>query len=92
MLKPTDIKALSGYKIWIKYPDGVEGVIDLSHLAGKGVFKNWEKPHTFNSVHINEDGAIEWEDGIDLCPDALYMRLTGKSPQEIFSNLKAVHA
>ena len=27
-------------------------------------------------------------DDVDLCPDALYMELTGKSPQEVFPNLR----
>ncbi len=37
MFKPIAIKALSNYKIWIKYSDGVEGEVNLSYFAGKGV-------------------------------------------------------
>ena len=88
MLKPIEVKALFPHRIWIKYSNGEQGNVDLSHLAGKGVFKSWDDPQEFDSVHISQDGAIEWKSGIDLCPDALYMRLTGKAPEEIFSNLK----
>jgi hypothetical protein len=39
MLRPIDIKPLPDYRIWLKYSHGIEGVVDLSQLAGKGVFK-----------------------------------------------------
>ena len=32
--------------------------------------------------------VIRWGDAIDLCPHALYMQLTGKSPEDIFPNLR----
>lgn len=34
----TDIRTLEGFLIWIKFSDNVEGVVDLSDVAGKGVF------------------------------------------------------
>lgn len=41
MVKPIQVKALPNYKLWLKYADGVEGEVDLAHLAGKGVFALW---------------------------------------------------
>ena len=38
MLRPVEVKALSDYRLWVRYSDGVTGEVDLSHLAGKGVF------------------------------------------------------
>jgi hypothetical protein len=38
------------------------------------------------------NGASEWGDAIDICPDAMYLRLTGKSPEDIFPSLQSVHA
>lgn len=29
------------------------------------------------SVHLSSMGAVAWSDEIELCPDALYMQLTG---------------
>lgn len=34
-----EVKALTTYRIWIRYADGFEGEVDLSHLAGRGVFE-----------------------------------------------------
>lgn len=89
MFKPIKVKALSDYKIWIKYSDGTEGEVDLSHLAGKGVFKFWEDVKSFQRVYIADGGAVTWNDRVDLCPDSIYLRLTGKSPEEIFPNLQS---
>lgn len=88
MIRPVEIKPLPNYRLWIKYSDGTEGEVDLSHLAGKGVFSSWKDPHTFTKAHIGDHGALIWDDNIDLCPDALYMQITGKSVEQVFPNLK----
>jgi hypothetical protein len=41
MYKIIEAKALEDYRLWLKYSDGTEGAVDLSHLAGKGVFAAW---------------------------------------------------
>ena len=88
MKKAIEVKPLSGYRIWLRYVDGVEGEVDLSHLAGRGVFKVWADRTAFEDVHVDDSGAIAWKEGIDLCPDALYLRLTGKAVDELFPKLK----
>lgn len=92
MKKAEEVKPLDGYRIWLRYADGVEGEIDLSDLAGRGVFEAWQDRRVFETVHIDESGAIAWEGNLDLCPDALYLRLTGKRPEEVFPRLKTVQA
>ncbi len=92
MKEAVEVRPQEGYRIWLRYRDGMEGEVDLSDLAGRGVFKVWADPRVFKTVYIDEGGAIAWEGGIDLCPDALYLRLTGKRPEEIFPRLKTVRA
>ena len=89
MFEPLAVKALSEYRIWIRYTDGEEGEVDLSHLAGQGVFKLWEDEQKWKNVRIAEDGAIRWSEEVELCPDATYLKLTGKPPEEVFPNLKS---
>ncbi len=89
MFKPVQVKALPNYKLWVKYSDGVEGEIDLSHLAGKGVFSLWNDYTAFEKVYIGNSGQIAWSDEIDICPDTVYMTITGKTPEQLFPNLKA---
>ena len=94
MFKIVEIKVLQGYRLWLRYADGVEGEVDLSDLAGRGVFAAWNERRFFENVRIDDSGALAWSDQLDLCPDALYLRLTGKTPEEVFPKLKAteVHA
>ena len=92
MLWPTQVKPLPGYKIWIEYEDGESGEIDLSHLAGKGVFKAWDEPGHFEKVHISPHRTIAWDENIDMCADFAYMELTGKTLEEIMPGMtQAVH-
>jgi hypothetical protein len=85
VLKPVEVQALANYKIWVKYSDGVEGVANLSHLAGKGEFEIWNDYSVFEKVYIGSSGQIAWSDKIDICPDSIYLEITGKSTEDIFS-------
>jgi len=87
MFKPVEVKALSDYKIWIRFADGVEGEVDLSYLAGRGVFSSWQNYTAFQEVHLGPRGEIAWTDEVELCPDSIYLKLTGKTPEEVFPNL-----
>ena len=84
MPRPVEVKALPGFRLWLRYEDGVEGEIDVSDLAGRGVFTAWADEVFFQSVHIAPHGAIAWGDDIELCAEAMYLRLTGKRPSELF--------
>ena len=84
MVRPTKVEPRDGYRIWLQYRDGTEGEIDLSDLAGRGVFKAWVDRAFFEMVYISSYGAVAWNDDIELCPDALYMKLTGKSVYDLF--------
>ncbi len=90
MPRLVEVKPLPGYRLWLRFDDGVEGVADLSGLVGKGVFVIWKDEERFRSVRIGDGGELVWEQDVDLCPDALYLEITGKRPAEVFPNLKAV--
>ena len=88
MKQAVEVKALDGYRIWLRFADGVAGEVDLNHLAGRGVFKAWADRKVFESVRVDGSGAIAWNEDLDLCPDSLYLRLTGKTPEDLFPALK----
>ena len=93
VIRPVTIKAKSNYTIWIQYSDGVQGEVDLKYLRDKGIFAAWDDYTVFESVHLGEHGEILWDDDIDLCPDAIYLKITGQEPTDIFPSLKeAVNA
>jgi hypothetical protein len=80
------------FRLFARYDDGANGVVDLADYAGRGVFAPWAEPGVFQQVQLAEGRHPEWPGGIDLCPDALYMRLTGKRPEEVFPSLKRLPA
>jgi len=88
MTRPILVKALPDYRIYIKFSDGAEGEVDLSDLAGQGVFEAWKDPRAFEAVRIGPGRQVQWGNEIELCPDALYLRLTGKTPEEVFPELQ----
>ena len=89
MIKPIKVKALDQYKIWIEFEDGEKGEIDLEGLSSKGVFRKWSDRGYFEDVRIGADRAIIWGDGeeIDMCADWAYLELTGKTLDEIRTQL-----
>ena len=86
------IEALEDYRIRLWFVDGTEGVADLADLAGRGVFAIWANYETFRHAEIGPYGELRWGDEADLCPDSLYMRVTGKTPEEVFPALRGLHA
>ena len=87
--RPVEVRPRPNYRLWLRYDDGTEGEIDLAHLVGQGVFAAWQDVDFFENVRIGDLGEVFWGDSIDMCPDALYLELTGKHPDELFPRLKA---
>lgn len=88
MRRITAVSVLQGYRLDLTFDDGVTGTVDLSHLAGKGVFAVWRDRRAFESVRVGSAGELVWADEVDLCPDALYLKVTGKRPEDVFRALR----
>lgn len=92
MIRATDIEPRDGFRIWLRCADGEPGELDLSHRAGRRVFKAWESRTLFESVHLSSMGAVAWSDEIERCPDALYMQLTGKTVESLMPGARTMVA
>ena len=44
----------------------------------------------FRSVHVAPHGSIAWDETIELCPDTIYLELTGRKPEDVFPRVGAV--
>ena len=88
MNKIFNATVLKDYKLKLEFSDGQQGVVDLSHLVGKGIFTLWNDYKAFQNVKIGSSGELLWSDQIDLCPDALYLQITNQKPEELFPALK----
>ena len=90
MIKIIEAHALDLYRLYVRFSDGAEGEVDLSALAGQGVFVAWNDPAFFKRVQISSSGrSLEWDERIDLSADSLYLNLTGKTVQELFPKLES---
>jgi hypothetical protein len=38
---PVEVQPLKNYRLKVRFSDGIQGVVDLSEFAGKGVFALW---------------------------------------------------
>jgi hypothetical protein len=88
MRRITKVKVLPGYRLELEFDDGVSGIVDLSEAVGKGVFALWRDPLAFEQVRIGSSGELVWGEKVDLCPDALYLKVTGKNPEDLFPALR----
>ncbi|MBU4208233.1 MAG: DUF2442 domain-containing protein [Proteobacteria bacterium] len=88
MHKIINVTVLQNYKVKLEYADGENGIADLSHLVGKGVFILWNDYKAFHNVKIGLSGELLWNDQVDLCPDSLYLQITNKEPEDLFPSLK----
>ena len=87
---PTIIEAkpLANYNLHIKFSDGVEGIVDLSKYAGKGIFVLWNDYSKFEQVSIGSAGQLVWNDEVDMDGLAMYLGITGKKPEDVLPKLR----
>ena len=75
MNKITQVKALPGYRLSIRFDDGVEGEIALEKRLFGPMFEPLKDENLFSQVSVDTFGAICWPNGADLAPDHLYRQL-----------------
>lgn len=83
-----EVKPLEGYQLWAKYSDDSTGVVDLSELAGQGVFALWNDYREFQKVFIGPHGEIAWNEQVEICPDSAYLKITDQKPEDVFPQLQ----
>ena len=92
MLKDiVDVHVLDGYRLRLRFEDGVEGVVDVARLVKfTGVFAPLQERDYFAQVRVNPDtGTICWPNDADLDPDVLYALVSGK-PIPTFAEIMPV--
>lgn len=78
MVRITQVEPLSGHRVSLRFTDGSAGVVDLSHLVGRGPFEAWRDETFFRMVAVDpRTKTVCWPGGIDLDPDVLYARAHG---------------
>ena len=84
---PVAVEPRPGYRIWLRYSDGVSGEVDLSHLAGQGALAALGDSVPFAAARLDLDRAVVLNESLELCPDALYLQLTGQPAAAVMPGL-----
>lgn len=92
VMRVVQVEPHAAFKIWVRFDEGTSRTIDLQELSGRGVLDVWEDRRFLESMHINDAGAVEWPCDVNLCPDSLYFRVTGKSPEDLFPDLRTMRS
>jgi len=71
--EPIEVKAIEKYKLYIKFENGEEKVLDMEEELQEKFYQKLKDYEYFKKVKICESGiTIEWEDGEDISPENLY--------------------
>lgn len=80
--KILSCKARPNYCVWIRFDDGLEGIVNLKHLVGQGVFSAWKSVEFFNQVRVDtKTDTLTWGEDIDLDPYVLREQVTKNQPK-----------
>jgi len=80
-MKATTVKALEGFSIRVTFDDGVDGVIDLSELVEKGIFRCLLDKSEFDKVFISGN-AIAWSGELEIDADNIYAEILNQDPSQ----------
>jgi hypothetical protein len=78
------VDALPGYRLRVRFLDGLEGTVDMSALIASpnaGVFAALADSEAFNRAFVAL-GAVCWPGGLDIAPDAIYAGIKASSRRE----------
>lgn len=87
MIRAITIKALSDFKLEIKFNDGVEGIVDLSCLKDGEAFKFWLEKGNFEKAYIDGEG-IAWNENLDIDVLSIYLEIIsqGETHQSAYAD------
>ena len=81
----VEVEAQQLYELWIRFDDGVNGIVNLAQWSNRGTFAAWSDVTFFETARLRPYGAIAWGEGDapELDPTAMYSDLTGMSFKDL---------
>ena len=84
--KITEVKVLENYRVRLHFNDGAEGEVDFSSKPRTGGFACWNNYDNFRQACVGDGGELAGDSQLGFCPDALWLKITGRSPEALFAN------
>ena len=68
-----EVKHIEGYKLWLRFQDGVCGAVDLSDELWGPMFEPLKDVTLFAQATVHPElRTVTWPNGADLAPEFLY--------------------
>jgi len=67
-----DVRPEKNFSLILTFTNGEVKIFDVKPYLGIGIFQELKDLSLFNSVKPFL-GSIQWANGLDLCPDTLYL-------------------
>jgi hypothetical protein len=67
----TEVRVVGDYAVFVRFKDGLEGVVRFLPGFFRGVFSHLKDPAQFRQVTV-VGGAVTWPGELDLAPDAMH--------------------
>jgi hypothetical protein len=67
----TDVRIIGDYCLWVRFKDGVDGMILCKPSFFRGVFSHLSDKKEFQRVAV-VDGIVTWPGELDLAPDTMH--------------------
>ena len=78
MLHVLDMQVRTGYRLWLRFSDGLEGIADLADELDGPVFEPLRDPALFAGARLDAElHTVAWPNGADLAPEFLHTLVVG---------------
>lgn len=69
----TEARYLHDYVLWLRFSDGVEGEVDLSHVLAGEIFAPLRDKQVFARASVHPElRTVTWPNGADFAPEFLH--------------------
>ena len=68
----VDVKPQTDYLLRLTFTTGEVRIFDVKPYLNTGLFRELKDHSVFNGV-VPLLGSVQWQNGLDLCPDTLYL-------------------
>ena len=81
----NEVRVIDDYAVWVRFKDGLEGVVRFLPGFFRGVFSHLLDPVQFRQVTV-VGGAVTWPGELDLAPDAMHEEIKNRGGEWVVEN------
>lgn len=70
----VDLQIRDDHVLWVRFRDGIQGIVEFMPSAFRGVFAGLRDPVLFRRASV-VDGVVTWPGELDIAPDAMHAEI-----------------